>query len=283
MKSFTDTGKRRFELNARVISMQNHKRGFIVPLLLIIVAVLIISGIYYFNLDKSTTQVSQKNIPSSSVFRDTIPNYIFSDILSKNLVDVTLSHHSISFKSPFGVEKSFKGSMNLVQYLFSSGVRMTVSLNTVSPKDELKELILSSDGQQQYDSFFQFIESKIGSNFSSYDFLKFVYNTNQSTVDNATATQDKEGYTNVLSVKRVLPFTSDNIYEFQNKNGKGFVYIENGSIVPKGIDFWTNDSFGRYSFLFPTGQNISRENIDDIIKSLKGTTASTPITALSTQ
>ncbi|MEK7635307.1 MAG: hypothetical protein AAB446_02680 [Patescibacteria group bacterium] len=245
----------------------------IVLLSTLILVIITVAGYFFLNKNSSVSSenIQSQNTSLPNVLKNIIPEYVFSITYPKTLTDVKLSHNSISLKSPWGLEKSFKGNADsLGQYVFTNGIKMTVTLNKINPQDELKQMNLSADEQKQYDSLFQFIDSKIGSNYSSYEYLKFLEETTQQTVDEATTQQDKDGYAKVLVIKNTLliPSSQDTVYQFTNQNGKGFVYIKTNADIPSSLDFWNQNGW-RYTFMFPANQNISKDDIDALIKSIK--------------
>lgn len=225
----------------------------------ILLIVILILGVGIFLYIKNTT--TPKVISS-------IPDYNLSNISPTNLTIVKLSHHSIDFESPWGTEKSFKGGDMLGQYVFANGVRMTVNLNKINPKEELKNVDLSPNERKEFDSFFTFVESKIGPNYTSYDYLRFMWGTSQQTVSSAITNEDKLGYSKVLELKAVLPNSPIVPYQFNNQKGKGFVYFSKDSEVPSVVDFFDYRGW-RFSFMFPSNQNISKGDMDVVIKTIR--------------
>ncbi|MDD5050291.1 MAG: hypothetical protein PHV93_00935 [Candidatus Pacebacteria bacterium] len=266
--------------------MKNLQKGFVVPLLIAFIALLAIGGgIYLYSKNTKNTNsltvntapenspsgVSSNTTPSSLVSGNAISDYIFSNTKPQNLVEVRLSHHSIDIESPWGLEKSYRGSRDsLGQYTFVNGIKMTVTLNKLSPQDELKQSDFSPTELAQFNSLFQFIGSKIEPNFSSYEFQKFLHGTNQQVIDEATTQEDKTGYSKVLVLKNITAFfgSSTPVYQFANKNGKGFVYVKSDTTVPSGVDFWGPNGW-RYTFMLPAKQNISKGDVDALIQSIK--------------
>lgn len=180
---------------------------------------------------------------------------------------VKLSHHNFGFRSPWGAEKSYKGRDNqLGQYVFADGVKVTVGLNKVGPKEEmLSDNSLSTEERNQFESFFKFIDSKLGSNYSGYEYINFIASVDQQTVDNAKSPADKEGYQKALVMKKVLLFLPKPDAQLFETNGlKGFV----NSDVTYSISFWDQNGW-MYFIVIPINQNITKEQIDIVVKSLK--------------
>ena len=252
-------------------------------LVIIIILLLVAGGLYVYKTSSTNTvpvelaqqtpqQSSSSNTPSiPTVSSSTLKDYVFSSVVPNDLVVVKLSHQAIGIESSWGLEQSYKGSPDgsLGQYTFANGVKMTLTVDKLSPQDELKQSDLSASDQEQYTSVFQFIASKIGPNFSSYDYEKFLHETSQQTVDQATTQGDKLGYSEVLVLKNVTSFSpSDTIFQFINQNGKGFIWMPPNATIPSAVDFWGSNGW-RYTFMFPAKQNISEGEVDTVIQSIK--------------
>ena len=250
--------------------------------LLIIVIVLATVAYLYFKHTNSTynvpssgssiyQQLPSSNVPpTSSVPVDTIKDYVFSTMVPSNLVAVKLSHDSVQIESPWGNEASYKGGAadTLGQYTFDNGIKLTVGVDKLSPQGDLKEMNLSPSDQAQYDSVFQFIASKIGQNFSSYDYERFLNETTQQSVDLATTPEDKTGYSEVLILKNVISYSpTDTLFQFINQNGKGFIWMLPDATIPSMIQFWGPNGW-RYDFMIPK-ENITAEQVDAMIQSIK--------------
>ena len=217
-------------------------------------------------------QVSQDSNNSTTVVsNDSLKYYSFFGVIPSNLVEVKLSHNSIDIESPWGIESNYRGSSDgsVGQYTFANGARMTVTLNKLSPQDELRQSGFSQSDLGQYNSVFKFIASKIGSDLNSYNYENFLHEISQKTVDQAKTQEDKLGYSEALVLKNVTSFgASDTLFRFTNKNGKGFIWMTPNSTIPSKIDFWGTNGW-EYNFMFPAKQNISQKEVDALIQSIK--------------
>ncbi len=111
---------------------------------------------------------------------------------------------------------------------------------------------------------FKFVESKLGFGYSSYDYIKFIRGVTQSTVDSISNNSDKEEYKRVLAIKNTLPFVNDPSVPFTTGKMRGFIY----SADTYTIDFWDQNDW-RYTLMLPAEQNITKEQINTIVTSLK--------------
>jgi hypothetical protein len=215
------------------------------------------------------------SVASSSALAD----YVYFESSPANLTDVRLSQQGVEVSSPWGKEESYKVSPDggIGWHTFSNGVRVAVILDKLSPQEELKQSGFSSTSQAQYEEVLKFIGSKIGANFSGYDYEKFLHETTQQTANSATSVSDKIGYGKVLIIKSVTSFgPRDSVFRFSNDNGiKGFIWLPPESEIPSKVDFWGSNGW-QYSLIFPAKQDVTKRDVDAVIRSLKlyGQTAS---------
>jgi hypothetical protein len=261
------------------MKMKHFQKGSASAVTIILIALILIGGGIYIYSKKgaqlvqeaaqtpqgSETDRSPSVVAQTPTLTDSVPAYDFSSHSSvavpPKLTKITLSHQSIELQSPWGTEASYKGSSagTLGQYVFANGIKLTVTLNKQSPQDELKEGGATST--------LQFIISKLGANFTSYDYEHFLHETTQQTIDTATTQEDKAGYSEVLELKNATSL-SGTVFSFTNSNGKGFAWVPADSDVPNAVDFWGPNGW-RYTFLIPPKQNVNRAEIDAIMKSIR--------------
>lgn len=192
------------------------------------------------------------------------PVYVIDQTISTS-TPVMLSHHKLSFNSPWGKEENFEGTADGTgRYTFARGVKMMVSVNKAGPKQELAESGLSADEKAQYVPLFSFTDSKIGSGDSGFSFIKFVRSVTQASVDSAETSRDKTGYKDVLALKKGLPLVNDPASIFEQGDVKGFVHED----AFHTVQFWGPNNWG-YTISFTGGENVSKAEIDTVLGSIK--------------
>jgi len=212
--------------------------------------------------------------------KNSISDYIFSNLLA-NTVKVELSHHGISFNSPWGKEKDvFCGKITtyntgMCAYTFQNGLKMGISVESEKPKNIMdkkssanKKTVedLSVDELNFYQNIFRFAYDKIGHDFNYCEYWEFISSTTEKMMNEAANSKDKEGYRLILESKASSFFSNNyDVYKFKNNNGVGMMALIKNSGSMNYLIFCGSDD-KMYSFA-PHDLN-SKEDISAFVKSL---------------